>query len=255
MLPLLVIAVLVAVVGTPLSYYFDIPLWGGLALGAAFWIGVAIYIFGEFRIYAAACRRLGYRCELRPDTPPRSARYDANIVISGSFRGRAFTLYREIERNRGSSSRNTFWSVVEWASDEIRLPAFMLQVMPLRAPGLEKAMLSGLENSMSLVLRAVGRESQAANSIGFAFDSRLSNRSILSSADADAARAVFTHNVCDRLDSLVGSGSVQAAPGLLVFREMSSSQAPWNRAGKLPLPWEIERYLDRVDDVRRVFMA
>jgi hypothetical protein len=36
---------------------------------------------------------------------------------------------------------------------------------------------------------------------------------------------------------------------------MSSSQAPWNRAGKFPLPWEIERYLDRVDDVRRVFMA
>jgi hypothetical protein len=254
-LPLLVIAAMVAVVGTPLSYYFEIPLWGGLALGVAFWAGVAIYIFGEFRIYDLACRRLGYRCELRPNTLPRSARYDADIVISGNFHGRPFTLYREIERNRGSSTRNTFWSVVEWVSNDIRLPAFTLQVMPSGKSGLQKAVLSGLENAMTVVLRAAGRELHSATSIGFAFDSRLSGRSVLSAADADGVRAVFTHTVCDTLDSLIDSGHLQAAPGLLVFHEMSTSQAPWNRDGKFPLPWEIERYLDRVDNIRRAFVV
>ncbi len=38
----------------------------------------------------------------------------------GNFRGRAFRLYRETERNRGSNQREAAWTFFERVGNEIR---------------------------------------------------------------------------------------------------------------------------------------
>ena len=61
--------------------------------------------------------------------------------------------------------------------------------------------------------------------------------------------------VCDAIDPLIAQGTVEAGPGLLVIRQRpATSQEPWDRQGRFPLPWDIENFLKQGDEIRRIFM-
>jgi len=258
--PLLFIAAVTALFGVPLSYFLEVPLWQGCAGILALLVGTAVYVFGEFQIYAYAAKRLGYRCELRPDPLPRSAAPMADIVICGDVGGRAFALYRERDVSPGRSG-STVWSAMEWCVGEGRLADFDLH-MTSTAPGQDAA--SGLVREATSALHALRAGENAMPALKLAFDHRIASRSTLSASDADAVRAVFTPAVCDALDQSVGAGSLHSRDGLLVFRETSpknsttllpaSSTLPWARQGKFPLPWDIGKYVERGDRLCGLFI-
>jgi hypothetical protein len=65
----------------------------------------------------------------------------------------------------------------------------------------------------------------------------------------------FPQSKRDELDSIMGRGTVEGAPGYLVLREAPRFSVWTSREGKFPYPWEIEAYLDRADRVRRLFVS
>jgi len=259
-MPLLVMAAVTALFGVPLSYFLAVPMWQGCAGILALLVGVAVYVFGEFQLYAYAARRLGYRCELRPDPLPRSAPPMADIVIGGDVCGRAFALYRERDTSP-SRSGTTVWSSLEWSVGEGRLADFDLHVSAT-APTQDAS--SGLGQKLVSALHAFRASKNAMPAVTLTFDHRFASRSTLSASDVEAVRAVFTPSVCDALDEALGAGSLHSRDGWLVFRETSpknstivlppSSTLPWARKGKFPFPWEISQYVERGDRLCRLFV-
>lgn len=259
-LPLVIFFGLVAVFGAALSESMDIPLLQACAWMTVFVLGLGGYFFAEFWLYAAACRRLRYRCEMRPQPKPRSARFDADIVITGTSRGAPFTLYRERHNSRSTSASSALRasspvisSIVEWADEAIPLPDFTLQVAS------SSSALAAPERIQVAVMNAVsaarGRKERDFPSGGFDTSTTLGGRSTLSASDEGAARAALSRTVCEALDPLIGVGSVEGAPGLLVLREQPSSALWTSRTGKFPYPWEIDKYLEHADQVRRILVS
>ncbi len=246
--PLLFAVAVLITLGIGLSRILELPMGLGWILAAL--VSYGAYVFGAFRIYKYASSRLGYRCEFHPDPLPRSARQDGqyyiDIVISGNFRGRPFSLYRE--RDRGSNQKQTVYTVFEWVGEEIRLPDFTLQVS---TSSKTQRVLAGFEKFATLIRPGINENATAH--VEFESDTKLSGRSTLSATSPVSGRAVFTRAVCDALDPLVSVGRIEAGPGLLVYRKISASQLPWVRK-KFPLPWEIEEHLKRGDEVRRIFI-
>jgi hypothetical protein len=207
-LPLLIVGALVGVCGAVVSATMNIPLSDGLAWGVVLVAGFGAYFFGEFHFYAVASRALGFRCEMRPMPKPRSALGDADIVISGTFRGQPFTLYRDGKNSPFTSASSAtraaspvVYSVTEWSDEAMRFPEFSIQLGPT-------------VNQTSTV-----------------------------------------PGVRDALASLVDRGRVESEPGLLVLRELPSSDVWTSRKGKFPYPWEISEYLEHADQVRRVLVT
>ena len=125
---LLFVAILVWAFAVYVGSFIDMPPWMAAIAGLALLAGLAGYILGREAVYRKFCGPLGYRCELRPVKRPRSARDDVELVITGKFRGRSFTLYRETATStsvfHGGGAKTTAWVVLEWTGDDIRLPRF-----------------------------------------------------------------------------------------------------------------------------------
>ncbi len=130
---ILLVAIVVWALGGYVKSFVDIPWWMAAAGAVAMLAGIIGYQLGTEAIYKRFCDPLGYHCELRPVKGPRSARNKVDLVISGDFRGRAFTLYRESESHARSALtqravRPTIWGVLEWVGDDIRLSKFTQHV-------------------------------------------------------------------------------------------------------------------------------
>ena len=174
--------------------------------------------------------------------------------------GRSFTLYREGKNSSSTSASSAtraasrvVYSVIEWIDEGIRLPAFTLQ---LGSPFDPSSTFSKLEKiSMPMVSAMRGRKEVEPSNTDFGSGTKLGGRSTLSGPDAAAARALFSNIVCEALDPLVDHGRVEAEPGLLVLRELPTSDLWTSRKGKFPYPWEIEEYLEHADQVLRVFVT
>jgi hypothetical protein len=233
----LVIAVFISA-GWAVSYSGNNALsgigWFTLAL-----VGYCSYMYGSFVLYSAACRKLGYTCELNPSHAPRSAHQSASFllqfVITGTFHSRSFTLYREIERGSpGFKGVPAAYTVVEWAGGEIQPPTFTLRVSALN-----------LANKISAALLRNTR-------FGLEPGSDLTTRIRLSGPGAQTARSLFTPAVCDQLAGILSDATISGESGLLVTRETAASSMPWRRQGKFPLPWQIEGYLARAERIRNL---
>lgn len=125
---LLFVAIVVWAFAVYVSSIFEMPPWMAAIAGLALLVGLVGYILGREAVYKKFCDPLGYHCELRPVKPPRSARDDVELVITGKFRGWPFTLYRETATStsvfHGGGARTTASAVLEWTGDDIRLPKF-----------------------------------------------------------------------------------------------------------------------------------
>ncbi len=123
---LLFVAVLVWAFAVYVSSIIDMPPWIAAIAGLASLAGLVGYILGREAVYQKFCDPLGYHCELRPIKSPRSARDAVELVITGKFRGRPFTLYRETATStsvfHGGGAKTTASAVLEWTGDDIRLP-------------------------------------------------------------------------------------------------------------------------------------
>jgi hypothetical protein len=261
---LLLFAIVVWAFAVYISSFIDIPWWIAAVGGVAMLAGIIGYQLGTEAIYKRFCEPLGYHCELRPAKGPRSARNAVDLVISGDFRGRPFTLYRESESHARSAFtqravRPTIWGVLEWVGDDIRLSKFTLQVNlassssadgPLARHLAHSSIAAALTN-LATSIRSTPEKSQ----VEFGPETKLAGRSLMSAPDPAAARTVFTKSVCDALDPLIVLGRIEAGPGLLVIRQFpTTSQELWNRQGRFPLPWDIEEFLKQGDEIRRIFM-
>lgn len=196
--------------------------------------GYLAYRFGLGRMYETTCARLHYRFATNPAFPPRSARYRIDRLISGNFRGRAFNLFEETEQNIGSS-RNTNWSVLEWTGDDIQLPAFTLDI-----------------NSVTEEAEDEKGSDDGESGVRFGSGTGLAGRAYLIASDQAAVRNILTKTACDSLAGHIEYGSVEAGRGFLIFRRGYSSSGPWRCKGEFPLPWAIQDYLRRGDEVGRV---
>jgi hypothetical protein len=125
---LLFVAILVWAFAVYASSFIDMPPWMAAIAGLALLVGIVGYILGREAVYKKFCDPLGYHCELRPVKSPRSARDAVELVISGKFRGRSFTLYRETAAStsvfQGGGAKTTALAVLEWTGDDIRFPKF-----------------------------------------------------------------------------------------------------------------------------------
>jgi hypothetical protein len=248
-----IVTALVVAFGAYIGSLIDMPWWkagiGGVLLLAAL-VG---YVFGLEATYQHFSKPLGFHCELRPVALPRSARDDVDLVITGNYLGRPFTLYREIATSKtvfhGNTTHRTRFGVVEWTGDDIRLPAFMLDIDPATASSNGAPAAEPPGNRAPEKTAKYLRAALKVSGVEFGHESNLGRRATLSAADQAAVRGVFTRSVCDRLDPLIAQGSVEAVPGLLVIRQESTSA----RSG-FPLPWRIEEYLKEGEQMRRVFM-
>jgi len=243
-IPLIIVAGLVAAFGLGLASVLEIPYAQACALAVPAVLAVGGYFFAEEWVYATASRRLGYRCELRPQPGPHSAQGDADLVITGTFRGHPFTLYRERHNSTSSytASANSarrappiIRSVVEWAGPAFISPPFQVKVgYGSEAPPPDPfGIVSALESAVSAVRTASGHPS----------------------APPLQEPAGFPKEKRDQLTEILGRGVVQGEPGYLVLRETPQSAVWTSRAGKFPYPWEIDEYLDRADRIRRVFAS
>jgi hypothetical protein len=258
--PLLFIAAVAVVFGWPLSYFLGVPLWQGCAGILALLLGAAVYVLGEFRIYDYAAKRLGYRCELRPDPLPPSAGPMADLVIRGDISGRAFALYRERHTSSGRSG-GTVWSAMEWTVREGHLADFELHLTSA-APSQDAT--ARFAQKLASALHVFRESDNAMPSVKLAFDHPIASRATLTASDAEKVRALFTPAVCDALDQSLSAGWLRSRDGLLVFRETCAqnsmdllppaSRLPWVRKGKFPFPWDIGKYVERGDRLCRLFV-
>jgi hypothetical protein len=235
-------------------YSIDMPWWIAAIGGVAILAGIIGYQLGTEAVYKRFCEPLGYHCELRPVKAPRSARNNVDLVISGDFRGRPFTLYGEVEG--GSTSRRpTRWGVLEWAGDDVRLPKFTLQMSLARSSSAHGPLASSSIATALTNLAASIRQTPKKTQVEIGPETKLAGRSLMSAPDPASVGAIFTKTVCDALDPLIALGTVEAEPGLLVIRQLPKpKQELWDRQGRFPLPWDIEEFLNHGDEIRRVFM-
>jgi len=240
---LLIVAVAVGGFGIYIHSIIEMPWWQASLGGLVLLVGIVGYVLGREAVYRHFCNPLGYACELRPVKPPRSARDAVELVISGKFGDRPFALYREqwksssLFHGGGSSSANT--TVLEWAGDDIQLGEWTLPVTPAAASGTAEpfanspvaAGLTNLEKSLR----------PAAENPRVGAGTKLTD---------PVAGAALTPSVRDALERFIGSGNVEAKPGLLVFRQ---DEVTGRRA--FPMPWSIEEFLKQGDEIRRIVMA
>jgi hypothetical protein len=123
---LLLAAVAVGGLGVYVASFTDMPWWMAAIGGVVVLAGIIGYQLGTEAVYQRFCEPLGFHCELRPVKRSQSAR-NADLVISGTFRGRSFTLYRESEASGQQGVKPTIWGVLEWVGDDIQLPKFTTQ--------------------------------------------------------------------------------------------------------------------------------
>jgi len=244
-LPLIIGAGLVAAFGLVVASVLDIPYAQAWPLAILVVVGIGGYFFAEQWVYAQACRRLGYRCDLRPQPLPHSAGGGADLVITGSLRGRPFALYRE--RHDSTQSRYTvatasprtapqiIVSVVEWADPGFKLPAFEIKIGPKNDAAMPDpfGITSALESAVSAVRTAAGHPH----------------------VPPPPEPAGFSQSKRDEITAIMGKGLVQGEPGYLVLRETARSPVWTSREGKFPYPWELETYLDRADRIRHAFLT
>jgi len=235
-LPILVLAGVSAAVGFGVSRAQDVSFV--LASGATFVavVGVLGALMGVFKVYELAAGRLGWRCEIRPQAPPKSANHEVDIVITGEFEGRPFTLYRELTRD--ANRKVTMQSGLEWAAGEAHLPAFSLWVSRAFDVAADRVIGAGA------MVRSIAGKLRARNEVPraeFANPSKLARRSELHAPDAAAAQAVFSPTVCDALDLLVSHGSIESRDGMLVVHSIG-----------FPMPWKLEEFVRHGEEIRRV---
>lgn len=234
-LPILFVLGVAAAVGYGVSRQYEVSF--PLAIGVVF-VALAVAVAaltGLDALYGSAARRLGWRCEVRPQAHPKSARSDVDIVVQGESYGRPFTLYRE--RSRDTSRNVTTSSGLEWPNGEARLPEFSLQVSPLFDVTADRVVGAGAlvkTLAASLGMRA------AKPRVEFEPASRLARRSELRASNGAAAGAFFTPTVCDALDPLLSRGSIESRDGMLVIRQPG-----------FPLPWALDEFVRHAEEIRR----
>jgi hypothetical protein len=218
----------------------EIPFGQACAGGVLMVIGLGAYFFAEHWLYAQASQRLGYCCELRPQPAPHTAHYDVDLVITGSYNGRPFTLYRE-RHNRVSSSSSSarptngsvIRSVLEWPDTAITAAPFRLylsrqQTAPADAFGIR----ASLNKAVAATREMAGYKPEVRETL----------------SDLPQAKR-------DELAALMPDGLIEGEPGYLALIETPASPLWLSRAGKFPYPWEIATYVERADRIRRVFTA
>ena len=240
-IPLIIIGGVVAAFGFGIASMLEIPFSEAVVWAIPAVVIIFGYFFAEHLVYATVVRPMGYRCEMRPQPRPHSAQYDADLVISGNFRGRPFTLYRE--RHNYSSIGNTrsnrapaplIRSVVEWADLAFTAPPFELRIGASNAEMPDPfGIVSAIESGVKAVRAASG------NPV----------------TERPGEPANFPQSSRDQLTALMGHGVIEGSPGYLVIRESARSAVWTSREGKFPYPWEIEAYLDRADRIRHVFVS
>ena len=196
------VAIAIGGLGVYVASFIDMPWWLAAIGGLAILAGIVGYAYGSEALYQRYCEPLGFHSELRPEQLPKNARYAVDYVITGNFRGRPFTLYRESESHSTAfhnqhSRKPTLWSVLEWGGADIQLPKFTLEIDA-----------TGTADEQTEKSRAV-----------LGTDTGLAKRSQISYSDQSGVRAVFTKTVCDTLDSLIATGGIEAKPGLLIIRQ------------------------------------
>ena len=217
----LIVTALVVAFSAYVGSLMEMPWWKAGMGGALLLFALVGYVFGLEAIYQHYSKLLGLHCELRPIARPTSVRHKEDLVITGKYLGRPFTLYRETATSivvfHGNTSTRTRYGVLEWKSENIRLPAFSLEIN--QEPG------SGviLDPEPSVIGATTG--------------------------GAVAIDGVLTKAVKDGLALLISKGRIEAAPGLLVVRQETTPA----RNG-FPLPWEMEDYFQRGEKIRRLLM-
>jgi hypothetical protein len=236
-LPLIIVAGLVGAGGMLLTSVLEIPFARACLFAVPAILGLFGYFFAEQWLYAAVSRPLGYQCEMRPQPKPHSAQYDADLVITETFRGHRFTLYRERHNSLSNDASSTFRpsgpiirSVVEWSDPAFTMPAFEATLGPAgEAAANPFGIRTAMESAVSAVRAASGHPTVAR----------------------PGEPAGFPESTRDQLTAIMARGTIEGEPGYLVLRETARSPVWTSREGKFPYPWELQAYLDRADRIRR----
>jgi len=237
--PIVCVVAFAAVVGYLASRYGD---WSfSLAFSGTLVaiLGTAAWFLGTYFLYETAAKRLGWQCATGPQLTPDGRSVVADIVIRGEIRGRPFTLSRV--KSTSSGRRIVFSSRVEWTGPDIRIPSFSMRLTS--AIDATLARVTGTEAMAEAIFSALFPHDSAPR-VSLDPSTSLARRASLTAPDAGAALAYFDPTRCQALDALVTTESLQGEPGRIVIH-----------ASGFPLPWRLEAFLARVDEVRSVLTA
>jgi hypothetical protein len=225
MISWLVLVLIVGAVVVAFSAYIgslmSMPWWQSAIGGVLLLLALVGYAFGLEAVYQHYSKSLGLQCELRPVARPVSVRDKEDLVITGKYLDRAFTLYRETDTPRalfhGNTTTRTRYGVLEWKGEGVRLPSFSLEINQEPGSGVV------LERASPIDRATAGGE--------------------------NASDDVPSKAVREELALLISKGRIEAAPGLLVVRQETTLA----RNG-FPLPWEMEEFLKRGEKIRSLLM-